>query len=41
MLRITVGDLTFGARLESELAPKTVAALRRLLPLEEQLIQAR
>jgi Protein of unknown function (DUF3830) len=41
MLRITVGDLTFAARLETESAPATVAAFRRLLPLEEQLIQAR
>jgi hypothetical protein len=41
MLRITVGDLSFVARLEAESAPATVAAFRRLLPLEEQVIQAR
>jgi hypothetical protein len=41
MLRITVGDLTFRAELEEESAPATVAAFRGLLPLEEQLIQAR
>jgi Protein of unknown function (DUF3830) len=41
MLRITIGDLTFRADLEVESAPETVAAFRRLLPLEEQLIQAR
>jgi uncharacterized protein DUF3830 len=41
MLRITVDDLVFAARLEDESAPATVAAFRRLLPLEEQLIQAR
>jgi Protein of unknown function (DUF3830) len=41
MIRITVGDLAFAARLEDESAPATVAAFRRLLPLEGQLIQAR
>jgi hypothetical protein len=41
VLRITVGDLEFGARLEEEKAPNTVAALRGLLPLEGQLVQAR
>ena len=41
MLRITVGDLTFRAELETESAPTTVAAFSRLLPLEEQIIQAR
>jgi hypothetical protein len=41
VLRITVGDFEFGARLEEEKAPKTVAALRGLLPLETKLVQAR
>jgi hypothetical protein len=41
VLRITVGDFEFGARLEEEKAPNTVAALRSLLPLESKLVQAR
>jgi hypothetical protein len=41
VLRITAGDLGFTARLENEAAPKTVAALRGLLPLESELVQAR
>jgi hypothetical protein len=41
VLRITVGDFRFAARLEEEQAPKTVAALRALLPLENKLVQAR
>ncbi len=41
MLRITVGDFEFAARLEEEKAPNTVAALRGLLPLESKLVQAR
>jgi Protein of unknown function (DUF3830) len=41
VLEITVGDYTFRARLEEEAAPKTVAALRALLPLESKLVQAR
>jgi hypothetical protein len=41
VLRITVGDFRFAARLEEEQAPKTVAALRGLLPLENKLVQAR
>ena len=41
MLRITVGDFRFAARLEEEQAPRTVAALRTLLPLEGKLAQAR
>ena len=40
MLRITAGDFEFTARLE-EKAPKTVAVLRGLLPLEGKLAQAR
>jgi hypothetical protein len=41
VLRITVGGLEFAARLEEEKAPRTIAALRPLLPLESQLVQAR
>jgi Protein of unknown function (DUF3830) len=41
MLEIAVGDVRFGARLEEEAAPRTVAAFRRLLPLESKLIHAR
>ena len=41
VLRITAGDFAFEARLEEEAAPQTVAALRRLLPLESKLVQAR
>jgi hypothetical protein len=41
VLRITVGDFEFGAQLEEEKAPNTVAALRGLLPLESKLVQAR
>ncbi|HEY7196298.1 MAG TPA: DUF3830 family protein [Gaiellaceae bacterium] len=41
MIRITVGDLAFEARLEEEAAPATVAAFGKLLPLENQIIQAR
>jgi hypothetical protein len=41
VLRITVGDFRFAARLEEQQAPKTVAALRALLPLESKLVQAR
>jgi hypothetical protein len=41
-IRITVGDsLRFVARFETDLAPKTVAAFRRLLPYRQRLIQAR
>ena len=41
MLEIAAGPLTFRARLEEELAPRTCAAFRRLLPLEEKIVQAR
>ena len=41
MLEIVSGDYRFVARLEEELAPATVAAFRRLLPLESQIIHAR
>jgi len=41
MLAIDVGGATFEARLEEGVAPGTVAAFRRLLPLESKLIHAR
>ena len=41
MLRITAGEFTFVARLEEEDAPQTVAAFRRLLPLESKVIHVR
>jgi hypothetical protein len=41
MLSIRVGELAFGARLEEQKAPKSVAAFRRLLPLRSKIIQAR
>ena len=41
MLEIAAGDFSFVARLEDEAAPQTVAAFRRLLPLESRIIQAR
>ena len=41
MLEITVAEFRLVARLEEESAPNTVAAFRRLLPLESKLIQAR
>ena len=41
MLEIEVGGAQFEARLEESLAPQTVAAFRRLLPLERKLIHAR
>src|SRR5215204_5786123 len=41
MLKITVGGFELEARLEEEAAPRTVAVLRGLLPLESRLVQAR
>ena len=41
MLEIAVGGAHFEARLEEGGAPQTVAAFRRLLPLESKLIHAR
>jgi hypothetical protein len=41
MIRLTVGDLEFTARLERERAPATVAALLGLLPLSGWVLQAR
>ena len=41
MLKVIVGPLQFSARFETQAAPKTVAAFRKLLPLRQKLIQAR
>ena len=41
MLRITAGPYVFTARLEEEDAPKTCAAIRRLLPLRSKLVHCR
>ena len=41
MLEIVSGDFRFAGRLEEEVAPATVAAFRRLLPLESRIIHAR
>ena len=41
MLEIVSGELRFTARLEEEAAPETVAAFRRLLPLESRIIHVR
>jgi hypothetical protein len=41
VLEITASGFTFRAQLEEERAPKTIAALRELLPLEGKLVQAR
>lgn len=41
MIEIAVGDLRFLARLETERAPKSCAAFRKMLPLATKLIQAR
>jgi Protein of unknown function (DUF3830) len=41
MLEIEVAGARFEARLEDSAAPKTVAAFRRLLPLESKLVHAR
>ena len=41
MLEIVSGDFRFAGRLEEEAAPATVAAFRRLLPLETRIIHAR
>jgi hypothetical protein len=38
---VASGELRFVARLEEQAAPLTVAAFRRLLPLESRLVQAR
>ena len=41
MLAITAGSFRFVARLEEDAAPRTIEALRSLLPLRSQLVQAR
>ena len=41
MLAISAGSFRFAARLEEDEAPKTIAALRTLLPLRSRLVQAR
>ena len=41
MLAITAGRFRFTARLEETAAPRTIAALRTLLPLRSHLVQAR
>jgi uncharacterized protein DUF3830 len=41
VLKIVAGEFEFEARLEEEAAPKTIAALRKLLPFESELVQAR
>ena len=38
---MTAGPFSFELRLEEEMAPRTVAAFRRLLPLESKLIHVR
>ena len=40
-VEITVGEIRFVARLETEAAPKTCQAFQSMLPLEAQIIQAR
>jgi hypothetical protein len=41
MLAVTSGDFRFVVRLEDDAAPDTVAAFRRLLPLESRIIHCR
>src|SRR5947208_8089135 len=41
MLKIRVGDLAFEARLEDKNAPKTVAVVRKMLPLRTKVIHCR
>jgi hypothetical protein len=41
VLKIKAGGFDFLARLEEEIAPQTVAAFRRLLPLESRIIHCR
>lgn len=40
-LKITAGSYTFDARFESQAAPETVAAMRKLLPYKGQLVHVR
>jgi hypothetical protein len=41
MLKIRVGNLAFEARLEETAAPKTVAVVRKMLPLRTKVIHCR
>ena len=41
MLRVRIGPLSLGAVFEEERAPKTCAAVRKILPVAGKLIQAR
>ncbi len=41
MLKIRVGTLTFTARLEESAAPKTVAVIRKMLPLKSKIVHCR
>ncbi len=41
MLKIRVGPLTFTARLEEQAAPKTVAVIRKMLPLKSKIVHCR
>jgi hypothetical protein len=41
VLHVTAGGFEFTARLEEEDAPQTVAAFRRMLPLESKIIHVR
>src|SRR6266566_2971116 len=41
MLKIRVGSLTFTARLEEQHAPKTVAVIRKMLPLQSKIVHCR
>jgi hypothetical protein len=41
MLKIRVGDLAFEARFEDKDAPKTVAVVRKMLPLRTKVIHCR
>src|SRR5213594_587248 len=41
MLKIRVGTLTFVARLEEQAAPKTVAVIRKMLPLRSEIVHCR
>ncbi len=40
-LKVTAGDFTFDARLETDLAPKTCAAFLPLLPFRSQIVHVR
>ncbi|MGH7530399.1 MAG: DUF3830 family protein [Gemmatimonadales bacterium] len=41
MLKIRVGTLTFAARLEEQRAPRTVAVIRKMLPLRSKIVHCR